>query len=330
LSFVVPTYNMADMLGRCLMSLVEQEYPPGGYEVVVVDDGSTDETESVVRQFVSGNTGHKVLYVRHERNMGVASARNSGIERSSGGFIAVVADDYVLPRDYLRKAESFFASRSDAYVMACRIVGEDGSFFSRLNQLYFNYSIYNAYRVPYTTHGLFLRRFIDIGEPLMGFGVSLSGAALVRRGVYEAFGPYDVDLRIGEDTEYGFRLAGKKIPIYLNPSIVVLHKHKGGLFKSLLQKFEYGRGAYRFKMHCPAFTLVVPDSMINSLICIIRPFPDAVARCMFAGGMPEFFAFLPFMLLFTLAYNIGVFYGALEFMASIEFRPRDTQHPRGV
>jgi glycosyltransferase involved in cell wall biosynthesis len=85
-SVVIPAYNSARTLTRALSSVFSQTY--GNYEVIVVDDGSTDDTEAVVRQY-----GERVILIRQE-NAGAGAARNRGCRAASGRLLAFLdADD---------------------------------------------------------------------------------------------------------------------------------------------------------------------------------------------------------------------------------------------
>jgi len=92
ISVVVPTFDRVDVLGRSLDSVLRQTLPP--FEVVVVDDGSTDDTESVV----AGRAPAPVRYVRLPQRAGAQAARNRGIEEAAGEWIAFQdSDDEWLP-----------------------------------------------------------------------------------------------------------------------------------------------------------------------------------------------------------------------------------------
>ncbi len=94
ISVVIPTHNRKELLRRCLEAVVNQEYP--NYEVIVVDDGSTDGTgEMVWREFP------QVRYLRQEPNRGPAAARNRGIEAAQGEVVAFTDDDCIVPSDWL-------------------------------------------------------------------------------------------------------------------------------------------------------------------------------------------------------------------------------------
>jgi hypothetical protein len=92
-SVIVPTYNRAHLIGETLTSILDQEYAP--VEIVVVDDGSTDETESVVGRF-----GSAVRYLRIE-NSGVTVARNHGVALSCGNWLAFCDSDDIWRPNHL-------------------------------------------------------------------------------------------------------------------------------------------------------------------------------------------------------------------------------------
>jgi len=93
ISVVVCTFNRAAMLRRALESLLSQTTPPEvRYEIVVIDDGSTDDTPPVVAELAEGSAHVPVRYFRQE-GTGIAGARNHGIRRAQGEWIAFFDDD---------------------------------------------------------------------------------------------------------------------------------------------------------------------------------------------------------------------------------------------
>jgi glycosyltransferase involved in cell wall biosynthesis len=104
-SFIVPTYNRAHVIRRCIESALDQTYQD--FELLIVDDGSTDETFSMVQPLLQ--LSH-VRYLRHEKNKGSQAARNTGIKHARGDYIAFLdSDDTWIPKktelqlDALRK-----------------------------------------------------------------------------------------------------------------------------------------------------------------------------------------------------------------------------------
>src|SRR3989442_541191 len=96
LSVMVPTYNQADLLRESLRSLLDQKLPKEAYEIVVVDDGSTDHTAAVLGEF-----GAAVRTVRLPANRGRSAARNEGIHHASGQLVAFVDSDIIVRQDFL-------------------------------------------------------------------------------------------------------------------------------------------------------------------------------------------------------------------------------------
>ena len=119
---MVCTYNYGRFLERCLRSLTAQSLAPETYEIVVVDDGSTDDTPDVLAAF-----GDEIVVVR-QRNAGLAAASNAGLLRSRGEYVVRVdADDEAEPDAFERLAESLDDHPGAAAVYADRTeIGTDG------------------------------------------------------------------------------------------------------------------------------------------------------------------------------------------------------------
>ena len=92
LTVVVATYNRSESLIRCLSSFCEQSSPRAEWEVVVVNNNSTDDTEERFAQFVAENPDLPVRMVREERQ-GLSHARNCGMEAAKSPYIAIIDDD---------------------------------------------------------------------------------------------------------------------------------------------------------------------------------------------------------------------------------------------
>lgn len=86
-SVIIATYNRADLLTRAVNSVLAQSFTD--YEIIVVDDCSSDDTQEVIRTF----TDPRVRPLRHETNQGAAAARNTGISQAKGEYIAFLDDD---------------------------------------------------------------------------------------------------------------------------------------------------------------------------------------------------------------------------------------------
>ena len=118
ISVVVPVYNAGPYLKRCLDSLAAQTYPR--WEAILVDDGSTDGSGRVCREYAQRDK--RFQYARLPANRGPSAARNEGVGRAAGAFISFVdADDYVEPG--LLEGLHRSLTESGADISAC---GADG------------------------------------------------------------------------------------------------------------------------------------------------------------------------------------------------------------
>lgn len=207
ISVVIPTYNAAAYIGRAIRSVQCQTYPV--HEILVVDDGSTDETERIVSEYSTG-----VTYIR-QSNAGVAVARNKGIHAATGEWIAFLdADDEWLPDklkkqvDLLRRNPELVWVYSNFYQCGCagpdrRIahVCKDRQSFSEDSESFDSY--FSAWR-----NGFYM----------------WTGTVLVRRDAIVEAGLFQPGLTKGEDSDMWYRLSYRWNRVgYLREPLSVYH-----------------------------------------------------------------------------------------------------------
>lgn len=105
-SIIVPTFNRKSSLERTLNSLISQDYPHDKYEIIVCDDGSTDDTSVFMKNFIA-NSDIKIKYLI-QKNSGPAVARNLGIHNSRGKIVAFIDDDCAAVNGWLSSAVNNF------------------------------------------------------------------------------------------------------------------------------------------------------------------------------------------------------------------------------
>lgn len=111
ISVIIPTYNRAQMVGRAIRSVLRQTYAQ--FELIVVDDGSTDETEAVVQSFED----ERVRYV-YQDNSGATVARNRGVEEANGSYVTFLDSDDEAYESWLEKMIQGFTEHS-ADIVSC-------------------------------------------------------------------------------------------------------------------------------------------------------------------------------------------------------------------
>lgn len=209
-SVVVPTYNRANVIGRALRSILEQTY--SDYEVIVVDDGSTDDTESVVNAINDA----RLRYIPLSENQGVAHARNVGIREAACDYIAFLdSDDEWLP-DKLQLQMEEMEKLDDSYGMVyCRMGGwtRDGS--SRFVCPVLDWK--QEVLAGNIFHSLLFRNVI--GTPSM----------LVRRECFEEVGGFKEALHCLEDWEMILRIAKRWKIGFVDKILVEVHKSEGSV-----------------------------------------------------------------------------------------------------
>ena len=98
ISAIVPVYNIESLVGRCIDSVIAQTY--SDWEMILVDDGSTDGSLNVLKSYEAKDSRIKVI---HQDNAGPGPARNKGIQNASGDYIVFIDSDDVIKYDYFEK-----------------------------------------------------------------------------------------------------------------------------------------------------------------------------------------------------------------------------------
>lgn len=130
ISIVITCYNQEKYISRAIRSCLNQNYPKGEYEIVVVNDASTDNSGKIIEDF-----GDKVIYIKNKKNLGLSKSRNIGIRKATGRFILNVdGDDFILKETIF--VESLFLNLNAHWAaVSCDyiLVDNDGIHISRIS-----------------------------------------------------------------------------------------------------------------------------------------------------------------------------------------------------
>jgi glycosyltransferase involved in cell wall biosynthesis len=121
-SVIIPTFGKRELLEATLDSLGRQTYPAEKIEIVVVDDGSDDDTFEYLRSL---DTPYALVPIKHEINKGRAAARNTAIEASTGDLTVFVDDDMRCEPDLIERHVSFHAAHPDAVVIGSAVTAPE-------------------------------------------------------------------------------------------------------------------------------------------------------------------------------------------------------------
>ena len=213
-SIVVPAYNAAATLGECLDSLAHLNYPD--YEIIVVDDGSSDSTGEV-----AARTGVRVLRAEHR---GLAAARNSGIQAAAGSCVAFIDADARADSDWLYHLVETLTRRGAA--------AAGGPNFAPPSASALAVAIAAAPGQPRE-----VRAGDDTLEQVCGCNMIVDKAAA------QAAGGFDpMFTAAGDDVDFSWRLNERKLTIASAPAAVVIHRRRPTLAAYVEQQRGYGRG----------------------------------------------------------------------------------------
>lgn len=187
-SVIVPAYNIEEHIGRCLESILNQTYR--NLEIIVVDDGSNDQTRGIIDQYAKKD---KRIVVIHKKNGGVSAARNSGIDIASGDYISFVDGDDQIENDmYETLVTMLETENADIAHCGYRMV------FPNRTDYYYNTKIK---KIQTQEEGL-----IDL---LLGEKIQPTlNNKLYRRNLFKNI-RLDEKLKINEDLEVNYRLFKK-------------------------------------------------------------------------------------------------------------------------
>lgn len=127
-SIIVPIYNAQNTLSYCLDSILNQTY--NNYEIILVNDGSTDKSEALIKKYLQ-KYPDKIKYFS-QKNGGVASARNNGINKSKGKYLFFVDNDDFLDSDYIERfVEEIERTKADVVFGGYKRTKKDGTILFR-------------------------------------------------------------------------------------------------------------------------------------------------------------------------------------------------------
>jgi len=199
ISVIISTYNRSHILRRTLTSFARQTVSTDRFEVIVVDDGSRDDTGQMCRKMQRTLTNLKYVVLRE--NAGAARARNRGIEAAAGEYILFTDDDCIPDPCRIEVMKDCLEGQSV-------VAGAIASPLRRYLPLSHNISQVHRFMPGHRAGRI---RFVSTAN--LG----------VRRDVLRKVGTFRADLRIAQDTEWSFRLQDEGFSIYFAPEAIVSH-----------------------------------------------------------------------------------------------------------
>ena len=214
ISVAVCTYNRADVLPKCLKSLENQTADKEIFEVLIIDNNSTDNTKEIADDFCKKHCNFRYIF---EEKQGHSQARNRAIAKANGKYLAYIDDDETVNEQFVESILNCF-HETDADVVG-------GALFtwvdSPKNPVFYNAVTYNF------NLGSERKRMLPPGFDFgFGCGHSCFKKSLFDEldGFSEDFGIVNGKLQMGEDSEMGYRLLKAGKVFYYEPKMIVRHR----------------------------------------------------------------------------------------------------------
>jgi cellulose synthase/poly-beta-1,6-N-acetylglucosamine synthase-like glycosyltransferase len=215
ISVVIPAYNAENLISGCLQALLNQTVDDSRYEILVVDDGSADNTSAVVRNF------ENVRLIRQE-NKGPAAARNEGAKKARGDLIFFTDADCIPRKDWIEEMVRPFEDD-------CEIAGVRGSYMTKQRELAARFV-----QIEYEDKYDLLKKdhYIDFVDTY---------SAGFRRDIFLKFGGYDTSFPVAcaEDVELSFRMSVQGYKMVFNSNATVYHRHPRFFFDYFKKKYKF-------------------------------------------------------------------------------------------
>jgi glycosyltransferase involved in cell wall biosynthesis len=223
ISIIIPTFNRASYLKEAIDSVLSQDYfvltpEREPYELIIVDDGSTDNTKEIVDSY------HSEIRYKFQEHKGVSSARNLGLRISRGDFIAFLDSDDLWKREKIRVQMDYLKAHPEA-MMCCT------------QEIWIRKGVFVN---PRKRHEKYSGRIFEKVLPICLLSLS---SALFRRLIFDEIGKFDQSLPVCEDYDFGLRMAHKYSMNFLDEPLII----KRGGHKDQLSKKYWGMDRFRVK-----------------------------------------------------------------------------------
>ena len=250
-SIIVPSFNRADEIEELIGSITRLKFDRERFELVIVDDGSTDHTLNLLEKY-KNEIGDNLVYFT-QKNQGPGAARNTGMSKAKGDFFIFVDSDCTVPENWLTEIDiSAQANRADAFGGADTYSDD----FSPLLKA-INYSMTSFI----TTGGLRGKK----GKKLAKFYPRSFNMGLTRQ-LWEKIGGFG-SLRHGQDIEFSNRILKSGAVVVFVEKASVFHKRRTNIRRFYKQVFNWG--VARINLYKIDNTMLEPLHALPALITLL-------------------------------------------------------------
>lgn len=290
-SVIVCTYNGEKYIKDCLDALIKQDYPKDKYEIIVVDDGSTDRTNEIVSKYL-------VKVIKHEKNLGICSARNTGLRNANGTVVAYTDDDCIAKKGWLKNLVKFYGDDviavggltipfSTKTIME-KYMAETG--YGNPAPLEFRKSENPLYRFYIYLKDMFWPITTNQKDPIQVGSIYTLNASFIKK-ILEEAGEWEDGFDFQEDQEMSDRLNKKykNKKILFTKKAVVIHKHRTSFFYFLKQTFIRSENTLKCYLKYNKIPPVFPFPLFILLLTFLVGYFNILLGFLTLIILPQFF-----------------------------------------
>jgi cellulose synthase/poly-beta-1,6-N-acetylglucosamine synthase-like glycosyltransferase len=225
-------YNSALTIEECIKSLLNIEYPKDKYEIIIVDNNSTDTTVEIVKKYP--------VKLLHEGKQSSYAARNLGIKNAKGEIVAFTDADCIVNKDWLKQLVKNLEDETTAGVGGEIIAYNPKTIVER----------YSVEGDILSQKSFFESEFVNLKMPFIA-----TANSAYKKEILNEIGLFDDSFTSGGDVDLSWRITFKGYRIVYEPKAIVYHRHRTTLYGLFKQFFRYGEGhAKLFKKHNAMFS----------------------------------------------------------------------------
>jgi glycosyltransferase involved in cell wall biosynthesis len=228
ISIIIPIYNAEKTISRCLESLQLQDFSIDNFEVILVDDSSTDHTDEIIRKKIKNK--NNITYKKLEKNSWPSHARNIWASNAKYEYLAFIDSDAYADKNWLRNIDNAFKNND---IVACggMVDNYNTAFFSNIN------------------HIIEFSEFYSQDEKIIKTIPSVN--LIYKKEVFDQLQWFDEGLSIWEDSDLNFRLSKLGLKLYYIPQIKVNHDTQNNFIHSVKKQYKFWLNSFKYRRKNP-------------------------------------------------------------------------------
>jgi len=269
LSIIILSYNTKDLTVACISSIVaqyKQELDNSQFEIIVVDNASTDESILSIKKYVSSIKTENIKLIENKENLGFSKGCNLGAKNAKGEYLLFLNSDTEIKDQGFVKMAEYLKKNENVGVLGGALRNEDGTSQGSVGKFY------NLLTLFLGMYGLERLGFLRDSPKQIKRVDWVSGASLmIKKSVFEKIGGFEKELFMyAEDMELCFKAKKKGFPTYFYPEVMLFHKERASSNRTFAILNIYRGILFFYKKHKPAWEYQIARLILFSKALILN------------------------------------------------------------